>query len=45
MFVATTTADFSKLRRSGMNEGFGTPDPELLDGPRDMSLLRSYSTV
>src|SRR5678816_4229915 len=34
MFVATTAADCSKLRRSGMNEGFGTPDPVLLDEPR-----------
>jgi len=32
MFVATTGADGSKLRRSGMNEGFDTSN--LLDGPR-----------
>ena len=44
MFVATTAADCSKLRRSGMNEGFGTQTPCRWTNHEDVSLLRSCST-
>jgi hypothetical protein len=43
MVVATTATDFSKLRKSGMTEGFGTSDPVLLDGPR--GLVAPYGAV
>ena len=43
MFVATTEADCSKLRRSGMNEGFGTHSPCCWTDHEDMSLLGSWS--
>ena len=45
MFVATTTSDWSKLRRSGMNGGFGPSDPRSRStNDEDMVLLRSFPT-
>ena len=44
MFVATTAADYSKLRRSGMNEDLAPRHRAVGGKHEDMSLLRSCST-